>query len=199
MKFDIVLNNMIVGFLVILFAYFLVFIFDIQKNLTPEEYFSLSEFFVVGIESKNILIRILLIISYNLIVFLVINNFYKTEIVCTVCMLSTLLGSILIVYPAYRNKDTLPNYSMRKYLNIIYAGFVFVSFVISITTMIVLVILFDDINLEKVWKEQKTAIILYFLSLPLSLFINPVKFEKKMKITINDYNESHSNNRQEDD
>ncbi len=114
-------------------------------------------------------------------------------------MLSTLLGSILIVYPAYRNKDTLPNYSMRKYLNIIYAGFVFVSFVISITTMIVLVILFDDINLEKVWKEQKTAIILYFLSLPLSLFINPVKFEKKMKITINDYNESHSNNRQEDD
>ncbi len=65
MKFDIVLNNMIVGFLVILFAYFLVFIFDIQKNLTPEEYFSLSEFFVVGIESKNILIRILLIISYK--------------------------------------------------------------------------------------------------------------------------------------
>lgn len=86
MKFDLIISNIMIGILVICSAFALMFVFYIQRKLTPEQYFSFSEFFLIGrgLTIKKILNRMILIASFNCILFLILKNFFEIELVCSV-------------------------------------------------------------------------------------------------------------------
>ncbi|HCZ2742911.1 TPA: hypothetical protein O2X82_002754, partial [Staphylococcus aureus] len=149
MKFDLIISNIMIGILVICSAFALMFVFYIQRKLTPEQYFSFSEFFLIGrgLNIKKILNRMILIASFNCILFLILKNFFEIELVCSMCILSTLLGSILIIYPAFKIRHDLPNNEMKSLLNYMYVSFVFLALIISTLTVFTLVVLFDDISI----------------------------------------------------
>ena len=113
----------------------------------------------------------ILIVSFNCILFLILKNFFKIELVCSMCILSTLLGSILIIYPAFKIRHDLPNNEMKSLLNYMYVSFVFLALIISTLTVFTLVVLFDDISIP-------------------SLFFNPTNYEKKMEYAIEKHHES---------
>ncbi|HDH6646441.1 TPA: hypothetical protein PI901_000798 [Staphylococcus aureus] len=192
MKFDLIISNIMIGILVICSAFALMFVFYIQRKLTPEQYFSFSEFFLIGrgLNIKKILNRMILIVSFNCILFLILKNFFKIELVCSMCILSTLLGSILIIYPAFKIRHDLPNNEMKSLLNYMYVSFVFLALIISILTVFTLVVLFDDISIVTLWQEHKSGIILYLLLVIPSLFFNPTNYEKKMEYAIEKHHES---------
>lgn len=87
------------------------------------------------------------------------------------CILSTLLGSILIIYPAFKIRHDLPNNEMKSLLNYMYVSFVFLALIISTLTVFTLVVLFDDISIVTLWQEHKSGIILYLLLVIPSLFL----------------------------
>lgn len=124
-----------------------------------------------GLTIKKILNRMILIASFNCILFLILKNFFEIELVCSVCILNTLLGSILIIYPAFKIRHDLPNNEMKSLLNYMYVSFVFLALIISTLTVFTLVVLFDDISIVTLWQEHKSGIILYLLLVIPSLFL----------------------------
>ena len=67
----------------------------------------------------------ILIASFNCILFLILKNFFEIELVCSVCILSTLLGLILIIYPAFKIRHDLPNNEMKKFVELYVCIFCF--------------------------------------------------------------------------
>lgn len=96
-------------------AFLLVITFEIEKRLSPDSYFALSEFFVSGIDSRKVIKRLSIIASYNLFLLLIYNNFFLKEVSISISILSSLIGVILIVYPAFKDKDKLTReFNIRK-------------------------------------------------------------------------------------
>ncbi|NBK48320.1 hypothetical protein EON06_11340 [Staphylococcus delphini] len=185
MEFEIMITNIGFGILILIFACLFVFMFDLQKLLTSDSYFSFSEFFVYGVQTKNIIMRITLMISYNCILFLVLNNFFDDESITTICIMSTTLGAILIVYPAFRNKNI--NDDISKNVRILYISFILFSFVLSTLVMLILILLFNDISINELWNEQKNSLILYFLLAIPNAFFNPINTTNKLKVSVENY------------
>lgn len=187
------LYSIFYGVLIIILSFLLVGIFRIQKILDKETYFSLSEFFVAGVTTYNLIVRFIVIISFNCVVYLVLNNFVDSNIGASMCLLSTVLGSILIVYPAFLNKVNIPNEKIKTKINYLYVSFVIFSFFLSFLTISILILLFNDINLVDLWEEQKNSILLSLLIFIPMFFINPVIRNNKLTYTIQEEKTIESN------
>lgn len=188
-----ILNNLLYGLGIIICAYLFVWVFQMQRKLIPESYFSMSEYFVAGIETKNILIRFFYIASYNFILYLVLNNFVKTEFVIPFCILSTLLGAILIVYPAFLNKDQIYNNDIKRKVNYLYVSFIFAALFISSTVMLIMIFIFKETNLSDIIKELRTTLLMYFVQFIFVALFNPFKVNHKLKAAIEKEQETERN------
>lgn len=184
------------GVLIIMLSFLLVGIFRIQKILDKETYFSFSEFFVAGVTTYNLIVRFIIIICFNCVIYLVLNNFVDSNIGASMCFLSTVLGSILIVYPAFLNKVDIPNEKIKTKINYLYVSFVLFSTLLSFLTIIILILLFNDISIVDLWEEQKNTILISLLIFIPMQFINPIIRNKKLTYaieeekTIESYNSS---------
>ncbi|MDJ1090479.1 hypothetical protein QNJ39_02445 [Macrococcus caseolyticus] len=177
-------------------AFLLVITFEIEKRLSPDSYFALSEFFVSGIDSRKVIKRLSIIASYNLFLLLIYNNFFLKEVSISISILSSLIGVILIVYPAFKDKDKLTReFNIRKKIDYLYISFIFVTLTISIFVSIFVILCYEKFNVSIIWQESKVSVILYFLlSIP-GMILNPFLTTKKLKLSVDKYIEQEDEKR----